>query len=266
MGSNTSDELFVAPGPGEWTLDRSHFPCGTTPIAESLIREAGRRGVTRVFAEIGVPAECVDQRFVNGFMYTRLRPLIGADKPMRKPPPTPMLWAVARVHPAFGRDANRPPGRSPSDRRTRSCSAGTTRSVPASSRRTAPCRTSTLQASTMTGSSGTSGICSTTSRKHSNCTSGSTGTISARSRGTSTAPSHSASNPQLRSEPSQAHRHRRRGPPRRSAGSATWSRRPVVRFTISTTCAACPTRCGSCSTGISTTAGRSSPPATTSRH
>ena len=101
MQSNTNDELFVAPGPGEWTLDRSHFPGGTTPIAESLIRESGRRGFTKVFAEIGVPAECVDQRFVNGFMYTRLRPLIGADKPPRKPPPTPMLWAVARVHPAF---------------------------------------------------------------------------------------------------------------------------------------------------------------------
>ncbi len=34
-------------------------------------------------------------------MYTRLRPLIGADKPPRKPPPAPLLWAVSRLHPAF---------------------------------------------------------------------------------------------------------------------------------------------------------------------
>ena len=101
MGTKSDDPVFVAPGPGEWTLDRSHFPGGTTPIAESLIREGGRRGFTKVFAEIGVPAECLEQRFVNGFMYTRLRPLIGADKPPRKPPPTPVLWTVARVHPAF---------------------------------------------------------------------------------------------------------------------------------------------------------------------
>ncbi len=101
MESKTTDVMFVAPGPGEWTLDRSHFPGGTTPIAESLIRDGGRRGFTKVFAEIGVPAECLEQRFVNGFMYTRLRPLIGADKPPRKPPPTAVLWTVARLHPAF---------------------------------------------------------------------------------------------------------------------------------------------------------------------
>ena len=93
MGPRASEVTFVAPGPGEWTLDRSHLPGGTTPIVAALLSEGSRRGFTRVFAEIGVPAECLEQRFVNGFMYTRLRPLIGADKPPRKPPPTPVLWA-----------------------------------------------------------------------------------------------------------------------------------------------------------------------------
>jgi pyruvate,water dikinase len=101
MEANQHQAVFVTPGPGEWTLDRSHFPGGTTPIAEQLISEGSRRGFTRVFAEIGVPADYLDQRFVNGFMYTRLRPLVGADKPPRKPPPAPVLWALARVHPAF---------------------------------------------------------------------------------------------------------------------------------------------------------------------
>ncbi len=101
MEPTASEVTFVAPGPGEWTLDRSHLPGGTTPIVASLLSEGSRRGFTRVFAEIGVPAECLEQRFVNGFMYTRLRPLIGADRPPRKPPPTPVLWTVARVHPAF---------------------------------------------------------------------------------------------------------------------------------------------------------------------
>ena len=101
MEANPHQAVFSTPGPGEWTLDRSHFPGGTTPIAEQLISEGSRRGFTRVFAEIGVPAEYLEQRFVNGFMYTRLRPLIGADKPPRKLPPAPVLWALARVHPAF---------------------------------------------------------------------------------------------------------------------------------------------------------------------
>ncbi len=92
---------FAPPGPGEWSLDRSHYPGGTTPIVQALIRQGFEGGFGRVFAEIGVPAERMDAAFVNGFMYTRLRPLIGADKPPRKPPPTPVLWAASRLHPAF---------------------------------------------------------------------------------------------------------------------------------------------------------------------
>ncbi len=52
---------FVAPGPGEWSLDRSHFPGGTTPIVAELITVGSREGFTRVFAEVGVPAVCLDQ-------------------------------------------------------------------------------------------------------------------------------------------------------------------------------------------------------------
>ncbi len=92
---------FAPPGPGEWSLDRSHYPGGTTPIVQALIRQGFEGGFGRVFAEIGVPAERMDAAFVHGFMYTRLRPLIGADKPPRKPPPTPVLWAASRLHPAF---------------------------------------------------------------------------------------------------------------------------------------------------------------------
>jgi pyruvate,water dikinase len=92
---------FVPPGPGEWSLDRSHYPGGTTPIVQSLIRQGFEGGFGRVFAEIGVPAGRMDAAFVSGFMCTRLRPLIGADKPPRKPPPTPVLWAASRLHPAF---------------------------------------------------------------------------------------------------------------------------------------------------------------------
>lgn len=92
---------FTPPGHGEWALDRSHYPEGTTPISQWLISESMRAGMTRVFAEVGVPAECIASEFVNGFMYTRMRPLIGADKKPRKPPPAPILKLAARLHPAF---------------------------------------------------------------------------------------------------------------------------------------------------------------------
>jgi phosphohistidine swiveling domain-containing protein len=94
-------DTFDAPGPGEWQLDRSHFTGGTTPICQWLLVEGMTKGFRRVFAELGVPADTLEPRFVNDFYYTRLIPLIGGDKPPRKPPPAPVLWLAARLHPEF---------------------------------------------------------------------------------------------------------------------------------------------------------------------
>ena len=93
--------MFEPPGPGQWALDRSHFPGGTTPILEWLMTESMASGMETVFAEIGVPGRCVEARFVNGFMYTRLTPLIGGDKPPARLPPTFVLKLATRLHPAF---------------------------------------------------------------------------------------------------------------------------------------------------------------------
>ena len=56
-------------------------------------------------AEIGAPVRRVEARFVNGFMYTRVWPLIGGDKPAKRLPPLPILKLVARLHPEFRRRA-----------------------------------------------------------------------------------------------------------------------------------------------------------------
>lgn len=92
---------FIAPGPGEWALDRSHYPGGVTPLSAWLLSEGVERGLRRVFAELGVPAETMDFAFVNGFHYTRLRPLVGGDGPPRRPPPDLVLKLLTRIHPAF---------------------------------------------------------------------------------------------------------------------------------------------------------------------
>lgn len=96
---------FDTPGPGRWELDRSHFPGGTTPIAQWLMTESMRAGMARVFADQGVPAKSLDTRFVNGFHYTRLVPLIGGDKPPKKLPPAFVLRVATRVHPEFRKRA-----------------------------------------------------------------------------------------------------------------------------------------------------------------
>ena len=96
---------FDAPGPGQWALDRSHYPGGTTPISQWLITESMATGLGRVMAEIGAPVRHIEPRFVHGFMYTRVWPLIGGDKPSTKLPPLPILKLVARLHPEFRRRA-----------------------------------------------------------------------------------------------------------------------------------------------------------------
>ena len=54
-------------------------------------------------SEFGIPAETLSARYVNGFFYSRLRPLVSPDKPPRKAPPRVVLQLVARVHPEFRR-------------------------------------------------------------------------------------------------------------------------------------------------------------------
>ena len=63
-------------------------------------------GMRGVFEEFGIPAETLDVRFVHGFMYTRLRPLIRPDKAATKLPPRPLLKVAVRLHPGMRQRAN----------------------------------------------------------------------------------------------------------------------------------------------------------------
>ena len=94
---------WEAPGPGYWELDRSHFVGGETPLIQHIQAQAMPAGMRKVFAELGTPADTLDCGFVNGFMYTRLRPLLAADRPAKNLPPRFVLRAVARFHPEFRR-------------------------------------------------------------------------------------------------------------------------------------------------------------------
>src|SRR5258708_469468 len=100
-----SDFAFEAPGAGMWELDRSHYPGGTTPISQWLMQGCPN-GMRGVFEEFGIPAETLDVRFVHGFMYTRLRPLIRPDRSATKLPPLRLLKLAARLHPGMRRRAN----------------------------------------------------------------------------------------------------------------------------------------------------------------
>ena len=94
---------FEPPGPGLWRLDRSHYPGGTTPVMQELISEAMEGVFRREWANFGIPLETMSVEFVNGFFYSRMRPLISPDRPVSKSPPFIALWLVSRLHPEFRR-------------------------------------------------------------------------------------------------------------------------------------------------------------------
>lgn len=92
-----------APGAGQWAVDRSHMPAGCTTIMQDVVTRAMPAGMRRMFAELGAPLDTLQPAFVNGQMYSRLRPLISPDKPATKLPPDFVLKIVTRLHPEMRR-------------------------------------------------------------------------------------------------------------------------------------------------------------------
>jgi rifampicin phosphotransferase len=97
------DGPFVPPGPGQWNLDRSHYPGGVTAISQWLLESGMESGLGRAMRELGAPIGSISARFVNGFMYTRTVPLVGAHRSATKLPPLFVLKAATRLHPEFRR-------------------------------------------------------------------------------------------------------------------------------------------------------------------
>ena len=105
MPATAADLHFEPPGPGSWKNDRSHCLGSVTPIVQDLMSTSMENGFRTLFARLGVPADTLQARFVNGFMYTRMRPLIGGDKAATKLPPLPILKLASRLHPEMRRRA-----------------------------------------------------------------------------------------------------------------------------------------------------------------
>src|SRR5258706_5365303 len=101
--ANVQEAVWDPPGAGFWRIEASHCLGAMTPIGQHLMERGLRPGMATVFRLYGVPAETLDPRFVNGRLYTRLRPLIAPDKPATKLPPPPLLKLAVRLHPEFRR-------------------------------------------------------------------------------------------------------------------------------------------------------------------
>jgi pyruvate,water dikinase len=98
-----TDQLtWNKPGAGQWTWDGTHLPGAPTPMHQAYHFPNMEAGLATVFERYGVPLQTFSFRIVNNKVYSRLLPLIGAEKEMA-PPPKPILWAAVRAHPAFRR-------------------------------------------------------------------------------------------------------------------------------------------------------------------
>lgn len=100
-----NDITWQAPGAGHWALDRSHVNRPATLISQHVQEYGTARGTRRMFAELGAPLDALDFRFVNGLVYSRVRPLIRPDSAATSLPPRFLLWAMIRLHPEMRRRA-----------------------------------------------------------------------------------------------------------------------------------------------------------------
>ena len=91
------------PGPGGWSTLRDHFPGSATPAYRAVFGETFASGTRAAYARYGVLADHLQAEYVNGHMYLRPVPLVLSGRAMTRPPPTPLVWLMCRLHPAFRR-------------------------------------------------------------------------------------------------------------------------------------------------------------------
>ncbi|MEZ5407623.1 MAG: PEP-utilizing enzyme [Acidimicrobiales bacterium] len=99
----THTPTWNPPGPGSWRSERSHGGPGVTRLYARIVGTHTEPTYRQVFADFGGAVGSLDMQVVNGALYRRIVPLVGADKDTGKMPPAPVLWLATRLHPEFRR-------------------------------------------------------------------------------------------------------------------------------------------------------------------
>jgi phosphohistidine swiveling domain-containing protein len=85
---------FLPPGKGAWELDASHFRQAATPIFQSIFPAAMAAGFKKATERYGALLSHSDIAFVNGFAYSRMRPVAAPEDATAKPPPPKWLFKI----------------------------------------------------------------------------------------------------------------------------------------------------------------------------
>ncbi|MDH4076957.1 MAG: hypothetical protein OEW29_13560, partial [Acidimicrobiia bacterium] len=91
------------PGPGSWRAERSHGGPGVSRLYARILGTHTEPTYRQVFADFGGIVGSLDMQVVNGAIYRRIVPLVGAEKDTGKVPSAPVLWLATRLHPEFRR-------------------------------------------------------------------------------------------------------------------------------------------------------------------
>ena len=86
--------------PGFWERDASHFPVPLTPMMRSLVTDRQNAAFGEAFKEHGALADGLEFREIGGWMYSRIVPPGGVERP---PLPAPLMWLMVRLHPDLRR-------------------------------------------------------------------------------------------------------------------------------------------------------------------
>jgi len=91
-------DTWEAPGKGPWEIESAHFSRPLSRFVQQPYTDGAKRGFAAGCARYGLLLDHLEWQVVNGFMY--LQPVaVGAPKGAMGPPPKPVLWLLARVHP-----------------------------------------------------------------------------------------------------------------------------------------------------------------------
>lgn len=88
------------PDKGPWELEATHFCRPMSRFAQQPYHDGFARGFSAGLARFGLLLDQMRVEFVNGFTY--MQPVaVGAPAGAMGPPPKPLLWLLARAHPAL---------------------------------------------------------------------------------------------------------------------------------------------------------------------
>ena len=98
-----TDVGWEAPGPGAWSFDATHATRPFDRFTAAVLVDSYAEGFRRGMRTIGSPLETIELGMVNGWPYTRVKPLGGPDDPSGKPPPRIVMSLLFRLHPELRR-------------------------------------------------------------------------------------------------------------------------------------------------------------------